>query len=248
MSTPRTGQPRTGRPRTVGPRTVRPRTGPRRSRATILLQSAVIVVALGACTAGPSPEPAANESPIAPSTAAAEVTSVSTFVEPFEAASVGWMGGTPSIDEANLLSWENDDGTLAVRVLAPVSVYEPGAGNATAVPEDFTAYIRSLGDHGAELGDWRDGEVGGRDAVLVTVVTPEGASLDGAFGCPAEGMAADDCYGPQTAYDLRLAVVDGAVPLLFWLRTDIAEVPAVRDAAAVEFERFLDGVVFETGG
>lgn len=212
--------------------------------------------ALAACTAGAStdtaPDPAGNESPIAPSSAAAssgqgEVYSAASFAQPFEVTAVDWMGGTPTVEQSNLLTWVNDDDSLGVRVLAPVSLYPPEATEAVPVPDDYESYLRTLGDHGAELTDWRDGEVGGRPATFVTVVVPDGA-LDGALGCPAEGMTAEDCFGPQQAADLRLVVVDGEQPVLFWLRSDIASVPAARDAAEVEFDRFLDGVVFEANG
>ena len=124
--------------------------------------------------------------------------------------------------------------------MAPVNLYQPGATTATRVPADYYDYLRGLGSHGVHLSDVVTTKVGGQPARLVTVTTD--TSLDGTLGCPAEGMAPPDCYGPQPDLSLRMAVVDvNDQPLLIWLRQPAA---SVSPDALNAFDQMLRSVTF----
>ena len=85
------------------------------------------------------------------------------------------------------------------------------------VPDDYLGYLLSQTSHGATFTDQTDTTVDGRTATVVT--TTASAPLDGSLGCPAAGVAAADCFGPQPELTLRIAVVDvGGTTLLVWWR------------------------------
>ena len=124
--------------------------------------------------------------------------------------------------------------------MAPVNLYQPGATTATRVPSDYYDYLRGLTSHGVHLSDVVTTTVGGQPARVVTVTTD--TSLDGILGCPADGLAPGDCYGPQPDLSLRMAVVNvNDQPLLIWLRQAAAKVSP--DAVAA-FAQMLKTVTF----
>jgi len=69
--------------------------------------------------------------------------------------------------------------------------------------------------------------------------------IDGALGCPDDGLTAGDCYGLQPDLVLRLAVVDiDDGPLLIWLRSSRDADPEGLAADVADFEAMLASVSF----
>jgi hypothetical protein len=171
--------------------------------------------------------PATTAAPTASPTAAAPALngpsySTKTFLLPLDVTVPPFLPATPGVDQPNFVTWETSDTQHAVRVMAPVNLYQPGATTATRVPADYSNYLHGLTDHGAHFTDVKKDTLGGKPATIVTATTD--SSLDGVLGCPAEGLAPGDCYGLQPDLSLRLAVVDvDGQPLLIWLRRPLAD-------------------------
>jgi hypothetical protein len=124
--------------------------------------------------------------------------------------------------------------------MAAVNIYQPGATTATRVPADYYDYLRGLSAHGVHFNDAVTTKIGGNPAHVVTVTTD--ASLDGTLGCPADGLAPPDCYGPQPDLSLRMAIVNvNDQPLLIWLRQPAA---SVSPDALTAFDQMLKSVTF----
>jgi hypothetical protein len=148
--------------------------------------------------------------------------STKTFVFPLDVTVPAFLPAAPSVDQPNFVTWETTDLVHAVRFLAPVNLYQPGAATATRVPSDYSNYLRGLKDHGAHFSDVLRTTVGGTPATIMTGTTD--GSLDGVLGCPGEGVAAPDCFGLQPDLSLRIAVLDVAdQPLLIWLRRPLTD-------------------------
>ena len=155
-----------------------------------------------------------------------------------------WLPAEPVTDEPRFLTWvgEGVDVDRAVRFLVPIGIYDPaGSGRLEPVPRDFPAFLEGLERYGAEVTDPVPVDVGGRDAVVVTASTTKG--LSGSLGCPARGLAPDDCYGLQEFAVLHVAMleVDGRL-LLAWARTIPGAEETEADFAA--FEALLADVEF----
>jgi hypothetical protein len=142
------------------------------------------------------------------------------FVVPFTIRLADWLDPGSADTGKQFVTWQSSDEQRAVRVLSPVSVYQPGSSTDAPPPTDLTTYILSLADAGATITDRVDTKVDSHAAVEVSVGLPSGAdSLDGALGCPAPGLDAADCFGPQDELVLRLVVVDiDDIPVLIWER------------------------------
>jgi hypothetical protein len=183
-----------------------------------------------ASTAVPTSASAANvATSTASTTARAATTSIAAtqpasqyatkqFIVPLDVEVPGWLPPAPSVDDANFVTWEASDAERAVRVLVPVSVYEPGSAVAVAPPHDYLTYLLGQVDHGAHFADITKTTIGGKPATVVTATTD--TSLDGSIGCSENDEAAPDCFGFQPDLSLRIAVVDtGEHTLLIWLRS-----------------------------
>ena len=161
------------------------------------------------------------------------------FTAPFDIDVPPWLAVTPDIEHPNFVTWLATDTDEAVRFLIPVDVFRPGDTVATPLPHDFVSYLLGQADHGAHFGDVTEAVVGGEPATILTATVDAG--LDGSLGCPADGMLAEDCFGLQPEYVLRIAVIDHAgETLLVWLRHDAASDPATGStgSAAARFELF----------
>jgi hypothetical protein len=158
------------------------------------------------------------------------------FVVPFTITLADWLDPDPAEDSSNFVTWEGREQDRGLRVLSPLEVYKPGQSEAVPPPKDYPTYLMSLADSGAEISDAADIEVDGRPATVVTIgLLPDAppGSLDGALGCQEAGLAAEDCFGPQSDLLLRLAVIDvDGTPVLVWVRD-------FREAAdTIEYESF----------
>lgn len=191
-------------------------------------------------TASPSsaPEPSTGRSASAGASAAGAASWVSDgLVVPLSLTPPSWANAVPDTAESNFVTWDSDVG-LALRVLAPASLYRPGEATTSDVPADYVAYLDTLADHGVTLADRTTTTIAGHPATVVTITTD--ASVDGALGCASAGQSAEDCFGPQPDLALRFAVIDvDGTPLLVWLRT-----PAGSDsrAAIAEFDQLLQSI------
>ena len=68
--------------------------------------------------------------------------------------------------------------------------------------------------------------------------------LDGTMGCPGTGISAEDCFGLQPEFAIRIAVVSTkAGPLLIWLRNG-ADATADVSAARARLDELLAGMQF----
>jgi hypothetical protein len=158
------------------------------------------------------------------------------FVVPFTITLADWLDPAPAEESPNFVTWEAREQQRGLRVLSPVEVYKPGQSEAAPPPKDYLTYLMSLADSGAEITDAADIDVDGRPATVITIgLSPDAApgSLDGALGCQEAGLAAEDCFGPQSDLLLRLVVIDvDGTPVLVWVRD-------FRDAAdPIEYESF----------
>ncbi len=98
-----------------------------------------------------------------------------------------------------------------------MDVYAPGDTAASPPPDDYLTYLLGQSEDGATFSDQSETTVDGLPATLVTATVED--SLDGSVGCPAEDVAADECYGLQPEVTVRMAVIDaGDSTLLAWLR------------------------------
>jgi hypothetical protein len=199
------------------------------SKHSMVLGIAAALIAASACgsdTRSSTPD----DSPSPPTTAIVSTAAVEVpgntstynskaFNMPFDITVPAWLATEPDDEQPNFVTWKAADADRAVRFLIPVNVYPPGGTGTMPLPKDYLAYLLSQADHGAHFADTTETTVGGRPATIVTATVDN--SLDGSLGCPAEGMAADDCFGLQPDLVLRLAVVDsGDGPLLVWLRNN----------------------------
>lgn len=154
--------------------------------------------------------------------------STRSFGMPFDITVPTWLRAEPNAEQLNYVAWygrvEPDRAVrflIPVRLYPPVSVYPPDSTGTSRPPKDYLAYLLGLADNGAHLSVVTKTTVGGWPASIVTATTDH--SLNGALGCPEEGIAAPDCFGLQPEYVLRIAVVDtGDKTLLAWLRNDVA--------------------------
>jgi hypothetical protein len=206
---------------------------------------AVAAVLLAACGADNSssrravPSSASTTAAVAAGASGAPY-STKTFVLPLDVTVPAFLPAAPSVDQPNFVTWEATDAERAVRVMAPVNLYQPGAATATPVPADYYDYLRGLGAHGVHFDNVVATKVGGKPAHVVTITTD--TSLDGALGCPADGLSPGDCFGPQPDLSLRMAVIDvNDQALLIWLRQTAASVsPDLLRA----FDQMLNSVTF----
>jgi hypothetical protein len=147
-------------------------------------------------------------------------------------------------DTTNFVTWDTGpEGAPAVRFLVPVVVYVPGETEATPPPDDYLTYLLGQSEDGATFSDQSETTVDGMPATLVTATAEE--SLDGSLGCPAEDVAAEDCYGVQADLTLRMAVIDmGDSTLLAWLRHAGPEGSGDAAGEFAAFEEMLSTVSF----
>ena len=123
-------------------------------------------------------------------------------------------------------------------------LYPPGSTEAAPLPDDYVDYLLAQTEDGAHFADREDLTVDGHEAVAVTATAAQ--PIDGSMGCQEEeGMLADDCYGLQPEFSIRVAVVDSDDgPLLVWVRND-ADAPASDlDAATGRLDSVLAGLRF----
>lgn len=205
-----------------------------RTAATLLV---VLMLAAG-CGAG---QTSADGSPAIQGVHQRDYTS-STFVIPFDLTPPDWLDARPHIEQPNFVTWESP-GLPAVRLLVPVSVYPPGDTVPAETPSDFLPYLLAQTTQGAHFSDQATAQVGGRPATLLTATVDEG--LDGSLGCAAPETAAEDCFGLQPDFLLRMAVVPvRGKNLLIWLRLDKNTAPAEATARMSAFETMLSSITF----
>jgi len=220
-----------------------------------VLAVVLTVPVLSCCSAGPSKPDAAqsgatasvsvSSSPSARTPTPGAPYSTTSFSIPFTVNAPTWQPAGPAHEEANFLTWVSADDTHAVRFLAPVNSYPVDGTEAGPVPDDYVAFLESLNTKRLQLGDVHKTTVGGQPATLMSV-TVESGGLDGVLGCPAQGVAAEDCYGPQQEKPMRLAIIDapGGRPLLVWSRQNVGDTNAERAADSAQFEAMLAGLKF----
>ena len=97
-----------------------------------------------------------------------------------------WLQRKAPVEESAFVTWDATDGKRKVRVMAPVSVYRPGAAKESGLPEDFTAYFLGLRSDGVRCADQTKTTIAGHPATLVTATTA--TPLDGVFGCPTHKL------------------------------------------------------------
>lgn len=141
-----------------------------------------------------------------------------------------------------------DGRDVKLRVLAPVTIYEPGRADASPMPgfPAYVAFLESLAGPGTTMSDRRETEVDGHPAVVLTVVTSGSDSW--AIACDAVDLPIDQCWGYGGAgvepAHLRLAVIDaGATPVVMWLESNASSPEAARVDA--ELDRVLTTVQFD---
>ena len=228
-------------------------------RITALAGLMLCVVACGGtqsassiATVGPSSAataaPSLTASPAAPSTTPAASPSTTagystkTFGTPIDFVAPAFVPAKPTEESDHFMTFVADDNSVAIRFLQPVVVYLPGSSTTAPVPADYVPYLLGQTDHGATFADRTDTTVDGRKATVVTATTSQ--SINGSLGCPEKDMTAEDCFGLQPEFSLRLAVVTtDSGPLLIWLRSG-AEVTDDVAAANDRFEQVLAGVRF----
>ena len=210
-------------------------------RITVVLVTCV-ALALGAC-GGDSKDAKAVD---ASSATAPQGGSYSTqaFIMPFDVMVPDLLPTEATTDTANFVTWETGtQGAPAVRFLLPVDVYVPGDTEASPPPDDYLTYLLGQGEDGATFSDQSETTVDGLPATLVTATVED--SLDGSLGCPAEDVAADECYGLQPEVTLRMAVIDaGESTLLAWLRHSGTEEDGDATGEFAAFEDMLASVSF----
>ena len=197
--------------------------------------AATAAPSVAATPAAPSTRPAASPS-------AAAGYSTTTFGTPIDFVVPSFVPAEPTEESGHFMTFVADDNSVAIRFLQPVVVYTPGSSTTSPLPTDYVSYLLGQTDHGATFADRADITVDGHKATVVTATT--GRSINGSLGCPETGMTAEDCFGLQPEFYMRLAVVatDGG-PLLIWLRSG-AEVTDDVAAAKDRFEQVLAGVRF----
>ena len=226
-----------------------------------------VVLSLAACGGASPAEPAAPTAPavppsqapvaasaaptvasVAPSAAAATSAPAagsyrtSQFAIPFDVIVPSYVESTPADESANFVTWLSVDESLAIRFLHPVVVYQPGSTTTSPVPTDYLTYLLSQTDHGATFDGRKDTTIDGHQATILTVTMSK--SIDGSLGCPDTGISADECFGIQPEYAMRLAVVTTERgPLLIWLRS-AAHMSADVAAEPERFEQLLAGLHF----
>jgi hypothetical protein len=172
-----------------------------------------------------------SEAPSA--TPAAGTYSTRHFAVPIDVVLPPFVDPQPAEDSANFVTWLSADEALAIRFLRPVVVYQPGSATAGPLPTDYIGYLLGQADHGAQFTDRKDTTVDGNKAVVLTATTAK--SIDGSLGCPGTGIIADECFGLQPEYALRMAIIDmDSGPLLIWLRSSLH----LTEDVAAEPERF----------
>ena len=205
-----------------------------------------IALALGAC--GSDSDDAAQAD--ATTTTAPQGASYSTtaFILPFDVTVPAMFPAEATTDTANFVTWETaSEDDPAVRFLVPVNVYVPGDTEPTPPPADYLTYLLGQSEDGATFSDQAETTVDGFPATLVTTAVTE--SLDGSLGCPAENVAADECYGLQPDLTLRMAVIDtGDTTLLAWLRHAGTEETGDAPTEFAAFEDMLASVSFRDEG
>lgn len=202
----------------------------------------VIALLLGACGSdSKDAAPADATTTTAPPGASYSTTA---FILPFDVTVPELLPAEATTDTANFVTWETaTEGDPAVRFLVPVNVYVPGETEATPPPPDYLSYLLGQSEDGATFTDQAETTVGGFPATLVTATVAD--SLDGALGCPAEDIAADECYGLQPDLTLRMAVIDaGDATLLAWLRHTGAEEDGDAPTEFAAFENMLASISF----
>lgn len=201
-------------------------------RTTALVAASALLLALGACSDDVD-EPSDDTSPAAASDG--PTYSTTAFVVPFDVTVPEWLPADVAADESSFVTWAPESlEEPAVRFLVPVNVYRPGDSDATPPPEDYLAYLLSQGEQGAMFTDTTETTVDGQPATLVTATSED--PLEGSLGCPADGVAAGDCFGIQPELALRIAVIEvDDTTLLAWLRHGGA---GDTEAAAEEFAAF----------
>jgi hypothetical protein len=215
-----------------------------RVRASIALST---VALLAGCSPSGPPSPGDSHTHSASPTSVAQASRTFTsdsFVVPFDLRLPSWLPEDPSVQERTFVTWDAADGSRHLRVMAPVSVYRPGAAKASPLPADFTAYFLGLASRGVRFDDKSTTTISGHPATVVTATTS--ASLDGAFGCPTPNLSAEDCFGFQPDLVLRIAVIDvDGRPVLAWLREDADPKPAPDTVAP--FAALLTGLRLTEG-
>lgn len=207
-------------------------------RAAPMTALVLLLMTLGSCADGESGD--ADEAGAA---AGEGVSQVSGFTAPFTIELADWLVAEPTLESQHFMTWSSSDEQRALRVLSPVAVYRPGAKKAGAPPADLGAQLRSLKAHGALVSHVRQEDIDGHTATVMTLRLPAGMdnSLDGTLGCPANGMAAMDCFGPQDEYALRVAAlkVDGT-PVVIWERDSFEA-----DVDYTSFDQMLASIRFD---
>jgi len=202
----------------------------------------VVLLAVAACSRSATPSQD-GATPGGGTQAASHGFASTTFAVPFEVDVPTWLPNRPSAEELNFLTWTGEDEWIdrAVRVLAPVNVYAPGAAVTSALPTDYLSYLRAQTTFGARFVDESSITIGGRPATVMTATTS--ASLDGSLGCQAKGIGAHDCFGLQPYFALRIAVVDvDGRTLLLWARA-VEGAPDSSEQFA-DFEQMLSTLRF----
>jgi len=214
----------------------------RTAQAVFITLVTSVGLALGAC-GGDSRDAEADD---ANSTTAPQGGSYSTqaFIMPFDVVVPDLLPTEATTDTANFVTWETGtEGAPAVRFLLPVDVYVPGDTEASPPPDDYLTYLLGQSEDGATFSDQSETMVDGLPATLVTATVED--KLDGSLGCPADDVAADECYGLQPDLTVRMAVIDaGDSTLLAWLRHSGTEEDGDATGEFAAFEDMLASVSF----
>lgn len=213
--------------------------------------AAVLATALVSCavlTACGSNEPTTTPGDRGSAPAPPEATSFATqhLGVPLDLRLPDWVDPKAEQDTAHFVTFHGKDSDLAVRVLLPADVFFPGSTTRGPVPadyEDYVAYLQGQEKDGAHLDDRTTTTVDGHDTTVMTATSDR--ELNGSLGCQSDTTPADECFGLQPEYLLRIAVVDtDHGPLLIWLR-DSSDVPdAERRKDSSRLDDLLAGVRF----
>jgi hypothetical protein len=220
-------------------------TNPRILRNGMLLAAALAVFAVGCSDDSGSGDASGSDDTETPATTSVAGMPYSTqyFSTPLDLALPSFIDPAPAEESANFVTWGSPDGSVAVRILRPVVLYPPGSTETAPLPDDYVGYLLAQTEDGAHFADREDLTVDGHEAVAVTATTDQ--SIDGSMGCQEEGMTADDCYGLQPEFSIRVAVVDSDDgPLLVWVRNDADGPPSDLDAASGRLDSVLAGLRF----
>lgn len=222
------------------------RTAGRHRKVSSLAVGAFIAALVASCSTGSgSSAPTTATPPVSssPSPSGSAYSSTS-FVVPFDVEPPAWLDPTPTVEQANFVTWEAPN-VPAVRFLAPETVYRPGEKKDTAVPKDYLAYLLGQTSAGGHFRDQTTSTIGGQSATLLTATTDKG--LDGSLGCPAKGTLAPACFGLQEGLELRMALLQvNGKQLLIWLRLDTDMKPADVATHIASFDAMLASLRFET--